>query len=76
MLDNLPNYIRKSVSSANLSIDNIKELLKLSYYTTKGVPKYSPQTLLFALQLRDTSHVAYKFLNQYITLPSERLLRG
>ena len=40
-----------------------------------SVPKYSPQTLRFALHLRYTSHAAYKFLNQYITLPSERLLR-
>ena len=75
MLTNLPNYIINSVSSTNLSIEVIKELLKLSYYTPKGVPKYSPQTLRFALQLRYTSHAAYKFLNQYITLPSERLLR-
>ena len=76
MFINLPNYIRNSVSNTNLSIEVInKELLELSYYTPKGVPKYSPQTLRFALQLRYTSHAAYKFLNQYITLPSERLLR-
>ena len=75
ILINLPNYIRKAVTTSNVSIDVIKELVKLSYYRIKGVPKYSPQTLRFALQLRYTSHGAYAFLKQYMTLPSERLLR-
>ena len=35
ILINLPNYIRNAVTISNVSIDVIKELVKLSYYRIK-----------------------------------------
>lgn len=71
MLTNLSNYCRNF--SNNYDIEPVKELLNLCNYQPKSC-KYSFHVIRFALQLRYTSHAAYKFLHRHIPLPSERLL--
>ena len=70
MLTNLPNYCRNA--SPNYHIEEIEELIKLSFYHPRG-RHYPSVVLRFSLLLR--YNVAYKLLNKFIPLPSERLLK-
>ena len=75
MLTNLPNYCRNYIGSHDVcDIKVIQELLNSTYYHPKGRPKYSHNTLKFALLMLYTSFSAYKFLKQYLPLPSETVL--
>ena len=75
MLTNLLNYCRNySGSHDECDIEVIQELLKSTYFHRKGRPKYSHNTLRFALLMRYTSNSAYRFLKQYLPLPSETVL--
>ena len=71
MLTNLPNYCRNFTH--NFYPEPVKELLHLSTYHPKSC-KYSSRLIRFALQLRYTSHAAYRLLHHHIPLPSELLL--
>ena len=73
MLTNLPNYCRNFTHT--FDSEPIKELLHLCNYHPKSC-KYSSHVIRFALQLRYTSHAAYRLLHHHIPLPSERLLRN
>ena len=73
LLTNLPNYCRNATCSYN--VDVIKKLIYICFYCPKGRPKYCSDVLKFALMLRYTSHSAYQFLSNFLSLPSESLLR-
>ena len=49
-------------------------MIKLRFYHPRG-NHYPSVVLRFSLLLRYTSNSAYKFLNKFIPLPSERLLK-
>ena len=72
MITNLPNYCRNA--SHNYYIEVIDELIKLRFYHPRG-RHYPSAVLRFTLLLRYTSNSAYKLLNKFISLPSERLLQ-
>ena len=65
MLTNLPNYWTNYIGSYDgCDIKVIQKLFNSTYYHPKGRPKYSHNTLRFALLMGYTSNSAYKFLNQ------------
>ena len=72
MITNLPNYCRNA--SHNYHIEVIDELIKLRFYHPRG-RHYPSAVLRFSLLLRYTSGSAYKLLDKFIPLPSERLLQ-
>ena len=72
MLTNLPNYCRNASHSYHIEV--IEELIKLRFYHLRG-RHYPSVVLRFSLLLRYTSNSAYKFINKFIPLPSERLLK-
>ena len=70
MLTNLPNFCRNSTH--NFDSEPVEEFLHLCNSHPKSC-KYSSHVIRFALQLRYTSHAAYRLLHHHIPLPSERL---
>ena len=75
LLTNLPIYCRNYIGSHDgCDIKVIQELLNSTNHHPKGRPKYTPNTLKFALLTLYTSNSAYKFLKKYLSLPSETVL--
>ena len=75
MLTNLPNYCR-NFNPDDYAINVIKDLIKLTHYSPKGIPKYSSSALRFALLLRYTSNYGYNFLKKHFPVPSETVLKS
>ena len=73
LLTNLPSFCRNATCPCD--IDVIKKLLRVSFYSPKGRPKFSSDVLRFSLILRYTSHSAYQFISKFLPLPRESLRR-
>ena len=72
MLENLPAYIKNTVSEKHEEL--LEELNRRKLFQPKGRPPYSPSMIRYALLLRYTSLQAYKLLLNKFPFPSISLL--